>query len=47
MTEIFVLEIRDLVIESLLPLVIVVLPLVGSLIIGLVGLKCAWLRNVV
>jgi len=45
MTEIFVLQVNDLVAESLLPLVIVLIPLVGSLLIGLIGLKSNLLRN--
>ncbi|MBM4235330.1 MAG: hypothetical protein FJ152_02530, partial [Firmicutes bacterium] len=45
MTEIFVLQVNDLVVESLLPLMIVLIPLVGSLLIGLIGLKSNLLRN--
>jgi len=45
MAEIFVLQISDLVVESLLPLMIVLVPLAGSVLIGLVGLKSNLLRN--
>lgn len=45
MAEFFVLQVNDLVVESLLPLMIVLIPLVGSLLIGLIGLKSNLLRN--
>jgi hydrogenase-4 component B len=45
MTELFVLDILVLVMGRYLPLMIILLPLVGSLLIGLVGLKISWLRN--
>ncbi len=45
MTELFLLETVDPVIVNYLPLLIILLPLVGSLIIGLIGLRISWLRN--
>jgi len=45
MAEFFVLQVNDLIVESLLPLMLVLIPLVGSLLIGLIGLKSNLLRN--
>ncbi len=45
MAEIFVIQVDNVVMESFLPLIIVLLPLVGSFIIGLIGLKSNLLRN--
>jgi hydrogenase-4 component B len=45
MAEFFVLQVNDLVMESILPLMIVLVPLIGSFLIGLIGLKSNLLRN--
>jgi hydrogenase-4 component B len=45
MAEFFVLQVNDSMIESLLPLIIVLIPLIGSFLIGLIGLKSNLLRN--
>ncbi len=46
MAELFVLEISDHFIISILPPVIVLIPIVGSIVIGLIGLKNTGLRNI-
>jgi hypothetical protein len=45
MAEFFILQVNDSMIESLLPLIIVLIPLIGSFLIGLIGLKSNLLRN--
>ncbi len=45
MAEIFVVEIQGMIIESVLPLLIVLIPIIGSVIIGLVGLRSAQICN--
>jgi len=46
MAEFFVLQVQGTVMESTLPLMIVIVPIVGSIFIGLVGLKSTLLRNI-
>lgn len=46
MAEIFIVEIRDMIVVSVLPLLIVLIPIVGSIIIGLVGLRSFQMRNI-
>lgn len=45
MADFFILQIQDLVVESYLPLLIVLVPLAGSILIGLLGLRSHLLRN--
>lgn len=46
MAEIFELRADGMVVESILPLIIVIVPIIGSILIGLIGLKSALLRNI-
>ncbi len=46
MTDILALETGNMIINSTLPLLVVVIPIIGSLIIGLVGLRSAQIRNI-
>lgn len=39
MPEYFIVEVREMVVESYLPLLIVLIPIIGSVLIGLAGLK--------
>ncbi len=45
MADIFVIEITGMKVESVLPLLIVLIPIIGSLFIGLAGLKSDLMRN--
>ena len=45
MAEFFVGQVQNMVMENMLPLMIVAIPVIGSVLIGLVGLKSALLRN--
>ncbi len=46
MADIFTLKVDGTVIESVLPLIIVVVPIIGSIVIGLIGLKSVPFRNI-
>ncbi|MFO7951844.1 MAG: complex I subunit 5 family protein [Bacillota bacterium] len=46
MTDIFTIEINEMSVKSMLPLLIVLFPIIGSLLIGFVGLNFTRLRDV-
>ena len=46
MEEVFLLQIQGSFTESILPLMIVLIPIAGSIVLGLIGLKNALLRNI-